>query len=225
MRKVRVAAAGLVALVCVAFPAVAGAHVEMSPGQAPAGKPVNLALEIGHGCDGAPTNRLVVQIPPQATDVKAKPIKGWKASTTASSLTWAGGPLPDHDELMFPFTATLSGKKGQTVSFKAIQKCEGGAETAWIEATKGGVEPEHPAPALTLTSSATAPAEEQQAEADQVAEEDAATTGEPTATAGDSDDSSSDDGGSDSKTILLIVVAGLAIGTIAGIIVRGRRKK
>ena len=65
----------------------------------------------------------------------------------------------------------------------------------------------------------------QQAEADQVAEEDATATGEPTATAGDSDDSSSDDGGSDNKTILLIVVAGLAIGTIAGIIVRGRHKE
>lgn len=225
MNKFRVAATGLVALACMAFPALAGAHVEMSPGQAPADKKVNLALEIGHGCDGAATNRLVVQIPAQATDAEAKPIKGWKANTTATSLTWAGGPLPDHDELSFPFTATLSGKKGQVVNFKAIQKCEGGAETAWIESTKGGVEPEHPAPALTLTSTAAAPADEEQAEADQIAEEDAAATGEPTATAGDPDDSSSDDGGSDGKTILLIVVAGLAIGTVTGIIVRGRRKR
>lgn len=205
------------------FPAGAMAHVEMTPSDAAAGKPVDLSFEIPHGCDGAATTSLVVQIPDSATDVKAKPIKGWRANTTPATLTWTGGPLPDDQTLAVPFTASLYGKKGDSVMFKVIQKCQGGASTAWIQAEEGGVEPEYPAPAVTLTSTAAKPAAAAQESADQVAEEDAASTGEPTATAADPADESSDDGGSDGKTLLLIVIAGLAIGTVAGIIVRGRR--
>lgn len=216
----------LALLLGLALPASASAHVEMTPSEAAAGKQVNLSFEIPHGCDGAATTSLVVQIPKGAENVKASPIKGWKAVTSPTTLTWTGGPLPDDQTLEIPFSARLYGKKGNSVMFKVIQKCEGGASTAWIQAEQGGAEPEHPAPAVTLTSTATAPAADVQAQDDQVAEEDAAATGEPTATAADSDDSSSgDDGGGDGKTILLIVIAGLAIGTVAGIVVRGRRKK
>ena len=215
----------LALLLGLALPASASAHVEMTPSEAAAGKQVNLSFEIPHGCDGAATTSLVVQIPKGAENVKASPIKGWKAVTTPATLTWTGGPLPDDQTLAVPFKATLYGKKGETLMFKVIQKCEGGASTAWIQAEQGGVEPEHPAPAVTLTSTAVAPVTDTQAQDDQVAEEDAAATGEPTATAANSEDSSSDDGGGDGKTILLIVIAGLAIGTVAGIVVRGRRTK
>ena len=53
-----------------------------------------------------------------------------------------------------------------------------------------------------------------------------AATGEPTASAADADDSTSDDDdGGSGKTLLLIIVAGLAIGTVAGLVVRARRKQ
>ena len=50
-------------------------------------------------------------------------------------------------------------------------------------------------------------------------------TGEPTATEANAGESSGDDdGGSDSKTVILLVIAGLAIGTVAGLILRNRQK-
>ena len=196
-----------------AFAGTATAHVEMTPAEAPAGQPVRLSLHIGHGCDGAATTAVVVQVPSAASGVKALPVTGWKAKTSATEFSWRGGPLPDHHEQSFPFRATLEGEKGETVMFKSIQKCEGGASTAWIQPVRGNVEPELPAPALTLTSTAKAPDAGAPSEAGsgnpQVAEE-----GEPA--------SSSDEGGG--KSLLLIIVAGLAIGTIAGLVVRSRRR-
>jgi uncharacterized protein YcnI len=224
MRKAGLLLAFLAALLAApVFPGAAGAHVEMTPSEVPAGKPVNLSFEIPHGCDGAATTSILVQIPKGAENVTATAVKSWKATTAPDTLTWSGGPLPDHETAAFPFRATLYGKKGETFAFKVIQKCQGGAQTAWIQSTDGGVEPEHPAPAVTLTSAAAEPAAEVQATDDQVADEDAAQTGEPTATAADPDDSSSDDNGGDGKTLLLLIVAGLAIGTVAGIVVRSRR--
>ncbi len=196
-----------------AFPGAASAHVEMTPSKAKAGKPVDLSFEIPHGCDGAATTSLVVQIPGPAKEVTAAKINGWKATSGPRTLTWTGGPLPDHETLRVPFRATLYGKKGDTVMFKVIQKCQGGASTAWIQPTSGDTEPEHPAPAVTLTSTAQAPAAEGPD-----------TEGQSTATAADSDDSSNDDDGGSGKTLLLIVIAGLAIGTVAGIVVRARRQ-
>ncbi|MCB0858238.1 MAG: YcnI family protein [Solirubrobacterales bacterium] len=224
MKATRIIISAAVLLAAFLVPSGAMAHVEMTPSDAAAGKPVDLSFEIPHGCDGAATTSLVVQIPDNATDVKAKPVKGWKARTTPGTLTWTGGPLPDDQTLAVPFTATIYGKKGDTVMFKVIQKCQGGASTAWIQAEEGGVEPEYPAPAVTLTSTASKPAAAAQQSADQVADADAASTGEPTATAADPADESTDEG-SDSKTLILIVIAGLAIGTVAGIIVRGRRSR
>ena len=226
MIKVRNLLAILAALLVVpVFAGTASAHVEMTPSEAPAGKPVDLELHIGHGCDGKATTGLVVGIPPQASDATALPIEGWKARTKPGLLTWSGGNLPDHHEQVFPFRATLSGKQGQLVMFKAVQDC-GSVSTAWIQPVKeGAAEPEYPAPAVTLTSTAAAPAAEGQAEADQTAEEDAAATGEPSATDATSADESSDDDGGSGKSLLLIIVVGLAIGTVAGIVVRSRRGK
>ena len=204
----------LTALLAVpAFAGTAMAHVELTPGEAPAGQPVKLSLHIGHGCDGAATTAVVVQLPSAASQTRALPTAGWKATTSETEMSWRGGPLPDHDGQEFPFRATLEGSKGETVMFKSIQKCEGGASTAWIQPVKGNVEPELPAPSLTLTSTAKAPATDKPADAgssdDRVAEE-----SEPA--------SDSDEGGG--KSLLLIIVAGLAIGTVAGLVVRSRRK-
>lgn len=215
----------LLALLGLAFPAAASAHVEINPARAPAGKAVNLALHIGHGCDGAATTSLVVRLPDTVKDVSAKPTDGWKPKLGPQRLTWSGGPLPDHDEQALPFTATLYGAKGDRAVFKTIQRCEGGAETAWIATSGGATEADNPAPTVTLVSNAPAPAPDSRSGDDRIADQGAAATGEPTATAADSEDYASGDDGSGGKSLLLIIVAGLAIGTIAGIIVRARRMK
>src|SRR5688572_26244180 len=123
----------LIALLAIpALPGMAGAHVEVTPSTAPADKQVDLALSVGHGCDGAATNSLEVLMPDAATSYAPGKVAGWKGSSPDGRLRWTGGPLADHEVLGFPFTAKLYGTKGSAVSFKIIQGCEGGAEIAWI---------------------------------------------------------------------------------------------
>ena len=216
--------AALVAIVATfLLAAPARAHVEINRTSVPAGKPVKVDFEIGHGCDGAATTGLVVQVP-AGVEAKALPTAGWKPATRGATISWKGGPLADHDHQAFPFRATFYGEKGDEIALRAIQNCEGGASTAWIQPSSGGAEPEHPAPVVTLTSSAEEPAVAEQEAADKVAEEDAAATGEPTASAATDDSSDSDDDG-DTRTVLLLVVAGLAIGTIAALIARARAQR
>lgn len=149
----------LVLLVTPALPGVAGAHVEISPTSAPAGKTVKLNFEVGHGCDGQATTGLDIKLPAGVEGATAKSIPGWKAANPEGGLRWTGGPLPDHDLQEFPFTAKFFGDKGSEVAFKLIQNCENGASTAWIQQTPAsGVEPETPAPMVTLTSSVDMPA-------------------------------------------------------------------
>lgn len=144
-------------LVTPALPGVAGAHVEVTPSKAPAGKTVSMALEVGHGCDGAATTSLEVLVPKGIERYSAKAVPGWKESSPAGKMKWTGGPLPDHDVMKFPFTARFYGEKGSEEVFKILQKCEGGASTAWIQqAPPGGAEPENPASVVTLTSTAQA---------------------------------------------------------------------
>ena len=108
----KIIAFAAVLLVAPALPGAAGAHVEMTTTEAPAGKPVNLTLEIGHGCEGASTIALEVQIPAQATGVRAQSTSGWKASTTGSTMTWKGGPLADHDVQEYPFQRDSEWQEG-----------------------------------------------------------------------------------------------------------------
>ena len=147
-------------LVTPALPGVAGAHVEVTPSTAPAGKEVSLALEVGHGCDGEATTSLEVLLPEGTDSVAAQPVAGWKESTPAGKLVWRGGPLPDHEAKEFPFTAEFFGKKGDEQVFRILQGCQNGAATAWIQEASAGAEPTYPASVLTLTSTASPPAGE-----------------------------------------------------------------
>lgn len=147
-------------LVTPALPGVAGAHVQVTPSSAPAGKEVSLALEVGHGCDGAATTSLKVLLPAGTDSVAPQPVPGWKESAPGGKLFWKGGPLPDHEVGEFPFTAEFSGRKGDEQVFRILQGCEGGASTAWIQEASAGAEPTHPASVLTLTTtSRSAPAQ------------------------------------------------------------------
>ena len=211
-------------LVTPALPGVAGAHVEVTPSTAPAGKAVELALSVGHGCDEAATNRLEVLMPAGAAYYAPGKVAGWKSSTPKGKIVWTGGPLPSNEVLEFPFNAKLYGEKGSSLTFKVIQGCEGGAETAWIQPTPAdGTEPESPASVLTLTSTAQKPAVETDAEtAAAVAE--AKETGDDltVASAGDSDQSEDDEG----VSWLPIIGAILIVASVTAFIViqRGKRK-
>ena len=205
-------------LFAAAVPASASAHVDISPTESPAGKATGFSFTVGHGCEGAATTGLTVEMPDSVDKYEIEQLLGWKTSTPPGRMVWKGGPLADGELLGFPFRATVFGKKGEQVPFKVIQSCEGGLETAWISVGEGGPGHGTPAPLLTLTSTKAKPKPEP------VQEEASAAAGdEPTVSAAPA--STEDDGGDDGAgigTFAIVALVAAAMTTLV-VILRARR--
>lgn len=164
-------APALAALGLLIHVAPASAHVTVSPEEAASEGYAMLTFTVPHGCDGAATDRLRIQMPPQVISATPGVVPGWKISTVEGDLPrpaeqhgelvtegvlqviWSGGPLAEGQLEQFPLSVSLAGEVGEKVEFKAIQQCVDGSETAWIQAMpEGGAEPDHPAPELTLVA-------------------------------------------------------------------------
>jgi uncharacterized protein YcnI len=164
-------ASALTALLAV--PALA--HITLETSEAPAGSAYKAVLRVGHGCEGAATTGVRVQIPDGVIDVKPMPKPGWTLETTVGAyaepaelfgetltegvreIHWSGGELPDawYDEFVFRGRLT-DGVAEQTIYFPVVQEC-GEAVTRWIEIPAEGQteeDLEEPAPALTVTAPA-----------------------------------------------------------------------
>jgi periplasmic copper chaperone A len=170
-----VALALLAALVAsVATTAVASAHVSVSSDDATPGGFGKLTFRVPNESDTASTVAVRIQIPEEAAlaFLSVQPVPGWTVTMTRADLpepiegegqeitsyvsvvefraedgggigpgefqefALSGGPFPDAEEIVLP----------------AVQTYSDGTETAWIEPTVDGQEPEHPAPVLTLTA-------------------------------------------------------------------------
>ena len=142
--------------VCTVVPAFA--HVTLDTREAPALGYVRLAIRVPHGCDGAATIAIRMQVPEGVTAVKAQPKAGWTlslvadegsgvgakagpghdASPAVKEVAWRGGPLPDAYYEEFLIRVRLPDGPGQTVWFPFVQECEGGKVTRWIEKPGAG---------------------------------------------------------------------------------------
>jgi len=209
-------------LVTPALPGVAGAHVEVTPSKVPAGAQLNMALEVGHGCDGAATTSLEVLVPKGIESYAAGKVPGWKQSNVAGKMKWVGGPLPDHEVKKFPFTARFYGKKGTEEVFKILQGCEGGASTAWIQqAPPGGAEPENPASVITLTSTAQAAPAQPEAERGETGSDNAV---DDLASASSNDAEKDEDDGGGGIILPLIGLVLIAASVTAFIVIQRGKK-
>jgi uncharacterized protein YcnI len=151
LRRIAVAgAAG--AAVLLALPTAAGAHVE-AEAETTAGV---TTIEFGfhHGCDGAATTSLRVQLPEGATDVEPEDPAGWTSEVSGGELVWTGGSIADGEDGNFVATMTLVDPEGTTVFLPTIQGCTGGAEAAWIDKSE---DPEADNAAPRITAGAAAP--------------------------------------------------------------------
>ncbi len=218
------------AAVAVAWVTPAGAHITTQDSEAPSGSYFTTAFKLPHGCDGSPTNKVELKIPDGVTSVKGQRVAGWTLTTatrtvdppleiegteiteTTDTLTWAaeaGNALPDDELQMFWVTMKLpEGDAGTAVEFPIVQTCDVG-ETAWIEhEVEGEPEPEHPAPAITLTA---ASGDEHGGAAEEAGhdEETATTEASSDEHASESGDDSSDDDASKG-----LAIAGLAVGVL-----------
>lgn len=154
------------------FAGGASAHITLEVGSAPAGSTYKAVLRVGHGCDGAATTAVRVQIPEGAIVAKPMPKPGWTLATVTGpydkaydyygepltegvkEIAWSGGSLPDdwYDEFVFRVVLP-AGAPGTTVFFPVVQEC-GDAAERWIEIPAEGQDPDElaePAPGVILT--------------------------------------------------------------------------
>lgn len=173
VRRFARAGALAIAAVVVALPAAASAHVTVQPGEAEAGGYAVVAFRVPNERDDVATTKLRVILPEDqpVASVSTTPVPGWTVNTRSRTLD---EPLDQHGEQVTDvvsevvWTATANGvapgqfedfeislgplpDSGEMV-FKALQTYDSGEQVSWNEvALDESVEPEHPAPVLTLT--------------------------------------------------------------------------
>lgn len=170
----RVAASGIGAAVLMfAAAGTAGAHVTVSPGEAPAGTYAVLTVSVPHGCDGSATTEVAIQIPEQTPTVTPSVNPNWDVKKVmveldepmvdshGNELTERVGqvvytaktPLPDDLRDAFELSVRMPDTPGDTLAFPTVQTCEEG-EHAWVQLAAEGEDPgdlDEPAPLVTVT--------------------------------------------------------------------------
>lgn len=161
------------ALLAVAVPLSASAHISVDSPSTAAGSYTVLTFALPHGCDGSATTALAISIPEQIASVTPTVNPGWDVSKVdvdlAKPITDGAGntistrlgqvvytaktPFPDGLRDTFALSMQLpADAAGSTLEFPILQTCEVG-ETNWNQAPKAdGSEPDHPAPAIAVTA-------------------------------------------------------------------------
>lgn len=173
-RRLGVAITGATLMLAVALPA--SAHTTIIDGSAVPGGGfgTQITFRVPHGCAGAPTDTLEVQIPEGVTGVQPKWTAGWtietepraataasvapdaspaaEASTEIGLIRWTGASLPDGQYMDFQFRAVFPETPGAVIYFPAVQHC-GDAQEAWIQIPAEGQDAhdlDFPAPSVTI---------------------------------------------------------------------------
>lgn len=136
------------------------AHVDVS-GPATAGKSQVVTFTVGHGCEGADTVRVEIEIPAEVTAVRALPGSFGEAELTkdatgrVTSVAWTKDTARDADDhyYSFPMRIAVPDAPFTTLYFPSTQTCrdaEGDETTiAWAELPGGDPEAD-PAPGLRI---------------------------------------------------------------------------
>ena len=147
---VRAAGVALAAAVLVLLPAApALAHVLLESAQPNGDGSVTLTFSFEHGCDGAPTEALVVRMPAGSSVLSAGQPGGWRSAVKGNAVEWTGPGVADGTKASFTVRARLSGKAGAPLLFPTTQRCTGGKGYEWIGADDAS---EEPAPRLIATA-------------------------------------------------------------------------
>ncbi|MFF1571645.1 YcnI family protein [Leifsonia sp. NPDC058292] len=166
-------AAGATAMLLIAAPLAASAHVRVDPGQAAAGGYTTLTFKVPTESATAGTVELVVDLPTDTpfTSVSYQPIAGWTTTVDTEKLakpvktddgaiteapvkvTWtaeSGVAVEPGQFQLFTISAGAVPDTGK-VLLPAHQTYSDGSVVDWSEATPAsGKEPEHPAPTLYI---------------------------------------------------------------------------
>ena len=159
MIRKSLAALVLFASALVLFPLVAGAHVEIDANGAPTNGVVTASISAENECaNNGKLMSVELDFPatPELATASAAPADGWTAAVTKKAgseavekVTWTNtGGVGGDGKFSLELGTIPEGQKA--VNFKALDTCDDGEVTRWIEPGENG---EHPAPVLALKSS------------------------------------------------------------------------
>ena len=157
------------AIMALASPA--SAHVSLETGMSSWGAYYKAVFQVPHGCDGAATTAISIEIPEGVISVKPMPKPGWKLETVngkyaktytshgkpvsegVKKVVWSGGSLADDRFDEFTLMSKLpDDKEIMRIFFPVTQTC-GATSVHWNEIAKPGQNPhelKNPAPVLDL---------------------------------------------------------------------------
>jgi uncharacterized protein len=229
-----VAAAGIV----LAAP-MAEAHVTPDPDEAPHGGFTTVVFRVPNERDDASTTGVEIGFPTDTpiASVSVQPVPGWQYTTqtatlpepietddgevteAVTSVTYTGGAIKPGEFQQFPIEMGPMPDEGDQVLFPTLQTYDNGEIVRWIDQPNpDGTEPEHPAPAITLTAA------EEDHHGNSGDEEEASGSDESGVTA---ENAAAEDDDSDSGNILGIVgivLGGLGLIVAVYAVATGRRR-
>lgn len=150
------ALAALVGVLALAVPAGAGAHVRLQPEEAPAEEFTVLEVSVPNESRNQATTKVEVRFPPGFTYVLYQPIAGWSvdvkmAKERVSRVIWTakddGAAIQPEQFQDFPIGVQVPGRVGNTLTFKALQRYEGGEVVRWT----GAPNSQAPAPQIVVS--------------------------------------------------------------------------
>src|SRR3954451_8673447 len=223
----RMLPAATAAVIVLAAPAAAQAHVTIQPNQAPAGGFARLDVRVPNEQDNAATTKIQLQLPDGFAEASYEPVPGWKVAVKTAKLakpiktdddtvtegvkeiTWTGKPgIPPGAFQDFGLSVQVPGKAGDKLTFKAVQTYSNGQIVRWI----GPESSDSPAPTVSVTAAAA---------------EHGGTAATPAATAAPSKpaSSSSSDNSSDTLSIIALIVGALGLLAALAALAASRRTR
>jgi uncharacterized protein YcnI len=143
------------------LPASAHATLQLYGSTPVAGGYGQVFVRVPHGCDGAATDTIKVQIPAGFTSVKAQAKAGWQVATVkadgtnVSEVIWSGGSLPDTQ--FDDFGISVKFPKTAGVYYAPVVQMCGSASAAWVQIPAAGEDShslKHPAPSVKVLDKA-----------------------------------------------------------------------
>lgn len=122
---------------------LAFAHVSVAPASVEAGQTWRGVVHVSHGCDGAPTTAVEVNLPATATQVRASASLGWQMQQSATKVAWTAEPgnsLPVKEKGEFPLEFQAPRQTGP-MWIGVTQKC-GATAINWFDVPSQGTSTE-----------------------------------------------------------------------------------
>lgn len=126
----RLTLAASFALFALVAPAVARAHVTVTPPFVDADAKATISFEMPNERPPHATISLEVTAPPGVELASATPPAGWRLALTRNRARWTGGRIDGQRTVAFPLVVTARTRAGSQI-FKAVQGYDDGETVNW----------------------------------------------------------------------------------------------